>query len=379
MTQAQDIELVKFSELQALITLGSAMKLLVESSSTEQLKTLTLDQLRQWILNSANLVNATANTPSLGDNTTKLATTQFVKTELGAVGLNPASQSAYGTVRTNITSSVPIVYLKSEVDDLVNATTPILRGGTGGTTEIQARSNLGAAQSGSNSDITALNALASIPALIQSAINSVIPVGSLIAIAYEGSPAGYLFCNGSAISRSTYSALFAVLGTLYGSGDGSTTFNLPDFRGRAIFGSGGSLGAIIPNPAGLVGAIGGSITTTLTVNELPTHNHGGITGLSGNLDHNHQGSTSITGAHAHNVNDLNAGNFASQAAGSAVRIIPGSGYNASTTTVGDHQHSFTTGINLSSLSHNHTISNQGNGQAFGLMNPYRLAKVLIKF
>lgn len=54
-----------------------------------------------------------------------------------------------------------------------------------------------------------------------------------------GSPAphsGFLYCDGAAVSRSTYSALFAKIGTTYGAGDGSTTFNLPDARGVAIIG-----------------------------------------------------------------------------------------------------------------------------------------------
>ena len=73
---------------------------------------------------------------------------------------------------------------------------------------------------------------------------------------YAGSvaPAGWLICDGSAISRTTYSALFAVIGTTYGAGDGSTTFNLPDFTNRVI--QGGTVGtyknAGLPNITGTV-------------------------------------------------------------------------------------------------------------------------------
>lgn len=49
-------------------------------------------------------------------------------------------------------------------------------------------------------------------------------------------PAGYLLCDGSAVSRTTYAALFSAIGTAFGAGDGSTTFNLPDLRGRIVFG-----------------------------------------------------------------------------------------------------------------------------------------------
>ena len=66
---------------------------------------------------------------------------------------------------------------------------------------------------------------------------SVLPVGSYIQFAGSQAPAGFLVCNGGGISRTTYSALFAVIGTTYGSGDGSTTFNLPNLTDRFLQGS----------------------------------------------------------------------------------------------------------------------------------------------
>ena len=67
--------------------------------------------------------------------------------------------------------------------------------------------------------------------------------GTVIGVVYDfgGSPPdGFLKCDGSAISRTTYSALFALLSTTYGSGDGSSTFNIPDFRGEFLRGQGGN-------------------------------------------------------------------------------------------------------------------------------------------
>ena len=64
------------------------------------------------------------------------------------------------------------------------------------------------------------------------------PVGTVIAFAANSAPSGYLLCNGSAVSRTTYAALFAKIGTTYGAGDGSTTFNLPNLTDRFIQGSG---------------------------------------------------------------------------------------------------------------------------------------------
>ena len=66
---------------------------------------------------------------------------------------------------------------------------------------------------------------------------SLLPIGSYIQFAGSQAPAGFLVCNGGEISRTTYSALFAVIGTTYGSGDGSTTFNLPNLTDRFLQGS----------------------------------------------------------------------------------------------------------------------------------------------
>ena len=77
---------------------------------------------------------------------------------------------------------------------------------------------------------------------IENAINEIIdsadklPVGTIIWSANAAVPAGYLLCNGAAVSRETYAALFTAIGTTYGSGDGSTTFNLPNIINKFIEG-----------------------------------------------------------------------------------------------------------------------------------------------
>jgi len=63
-----------------------------------------------------------------------------------------------------------------------------------------------------------------------------VPTGSVFCMAVVSIPTGYLECNGAAVSRSTYSALFAIIGVNYGSGDGSSTFNVPDLRGEFVRG-----------------------------------------------------------------------------------------------------------------------------------------------
>ena len=68
--------------------------------------------------------------------------------------------------------------------------------------------------------------------------NMLVPAGAIMAFAMNGAPTGWLEANGSAVSRTTYATLFAAIGTTYGSGDGSTTFNLPNLNGAFIRGNG---------------------------------------------------------------------------------------------------------------------------------------------
>ena len=79
-----------------------------------------------------------------------------------------------------------------------------------------------------------------------------VPAGSLVAYVSTAAPTGWLVADGSAVSRTTYASLFAVIGTIYGSGDGNATFNLPDLRGRVPLGAGSSSG-LTPRTLGSIG------------------------------------------------------------------------------------------------------------------------------
>lgn len=90
------------------------------------------------------------------------------------------------------------------------------------------------------------------------------PAGIVMPFAGSTAPEGYLLCNGSAVSRTDYATLFGVIGTTYGAGDGSTTFNLPDLSGRVVIGVSGTHA---------LASTGGSETVTLSASELPAHTH----------------------------------------------------------------------------------------------------------
>lgn len=89
------------------------------------------------------------------------------------------------------------------------------------------------------------------------------PPGTIITFAGSNAPSGYLVCNGAAVSRTTYARLFSAIGTIYGAGDGSTTFNVPDMTARFLEGTTGSptyVDAGLPNITGAF--IGGGQSNT---------------------------------------------------------------------------------------------------------------------
>ena len=189
---------------------------------------------------------------------------------------------------------------------------------------------------------------------------TVTPVGVIHMFAGSTSPVGWLICDGSTVSRSTYSALFAVIGTTYGSGDGNTTFTLPDLRGRVPIGAG--TGAGLTNR--VLGTQYGAETVTLDSTSLPTHSHantvsGGSTGaMSANASHSH----SATKSYWHN-----SGSAAYTFTGGSSAI----GLDTPTTDSKnlDHTHTFTPSI---------SNANAGSGGSHANIPPVLTLNYIIK-
>lgn len=97
-------------------------------------------------------------------------------------------------------------------------------------------------------------------------VDAIVPVGAVLPFYGSRPPKNWLLCYGQEVSRTEYKALFDVIGTAAGSGNGSTTFNVPDLKGKVIYGQ-GSTDALV------TGSTVGETHHTLTVNEMPSHGH----------------------------------------------------------------------------------------------------------
>lgn len=98
--------------------------------------------------------------------------------------------------------------------------------------------------------------------------NNGAPIGTIMTYAGNTAPSGFKICDGSAISRTTYASLFNIIGTSFGSGDGSTTFNLPNLKGKIPVGLDSE-----DTDFEILGKTGGEKEHTLTIEEMPSHQH----------------------------------------------------------------------------------------------------------
>lgn len=121
-----------------------------------------------------------------------------------------------------------------------------------------------------------------------SAPGGLAPTGVVLPFAGSTAPTGWALCDGTAISRTTFASLFTAISTTYGVGNGTTTFNLPDLRGRIPGGKdnmGGTAASRLTTAgAGVdgvtLGASGGAQTHTLTTTQIPSHTHNYVGGAN---------------------------------------------------------------------------------------------------
>lgn len=190
--------------------------------------------------------------------------------------------------------------------------------------------------------------------------------GMVVDYAGSAAPAGWLLCDGSPVSRTTYANLFAAIGITWGAGDGSTTFNVPDLRGRATVGVGTGTGLTARALAGS----GGVESVALSTAEMPTHNHT-TTESAHNHTQNSHGHT--PNAHSH---DLNNGSFTTSAGATSLAISGGgiqlAGTYAQTASVQN-----ATAVNQTA-STGLTINNNGSGTAHTNMQPWAGLTKIIK-
>lgn len=179
---------------------------------------------------------------------------------------------------------------------------------------------------------------------------ALVPVGGMQLWPLASPPDRWLLCNGQAVSRVTYNALFKAIGIQFGAGDGTLTFNLPDMTGRFARGNDGT-----------VGSTGGAATHTHTG---PAHTHS----ISSGGAHTHGATTSSDGSHSHSTgehshaNNNGSPNLADGGGDDAVAVYPSTSdsiFNDSgTSSDGAHTHTVTTD---SQGSHDHGGATGSNG------------------
>lgn len=227
--------------------------------------------------------------------------------------------------------------------------------------------------------------------LIPYTLGSILPIGAILEWPSDIAPADWLICDGQAINRTEYKDLFEKIGTKYGSGNGSTTFNIPNKKGKVSVGKDEN-----DTDYNELGKTGGNKSIVLTINNLPSHTHS-FTGTSHN--HTYDKASTSTGSTTLTINQMPAHHhLASGNVEGAISIYryvtSGDGFQVVTTGSAGryiiskmmdsgggkgHTHTIsTTSTNTGGKTATGSIGTTGSDQAVDIKNPYIVVNYIIK-
>jgi microcystin-dependent protein len=188
------------------------------------------------------------------------------------------------------------------------------------------------------------------------------PTGMIVNFSGDNAPSGWLICNGSEVSKTTYSFLFSIIGTKYGTASDSNNFKLPDLGDRIPVGKTGST---------TLGNTGGNSSITLATNQLPSHTHTGTSDSNGSHTHtiNDPGHThsQTTINDDYNNSGSNPPGFSADSSGTKTWNNISTAYTGiSVNSNGSHTHTFTTGTT-------------GGDQSIDIRNKFIVLNYIIKY
>ena len=288
----------------------------------------------------------TAPTAATGTNTTQVATTAFVNAEIAA---DRPFEATLANIKMDGAQSVGSLNTVARGDHVHPTDTSRAPLASPALTGIPTAPT---ASTGTRSTQLATTAFVGAESQIAA------PTGSVYTFAGSTVPTGWLKCNGALLSRTTYASLFAVIGTTYGAGDGSTTFALPDLRGEFVRGADDGRGI---DAARVFGSMQESANKD--------HNHGGISQPAG--AHGHTAWTDSQGGHNHSFthtlrNDGASGGWGSLYNGSPISLPNANGATSTVvrwdvvSNVGGHTHN----VGIGTVgNHEHYINNDGGNEA----------------